>query len=47
MDITTVRQPLEMSGRIGARLLFRALAEPDGPVQHVTLELELVPRGSS
>jgi DNA-binding LacI/PurR family transcriptional regulator len=47
LDVTTVRQPLETSGRIGVRLLHQALADPEGPVQHITLELELVVRGST
>lgn len=44
VGLTTVRQPLEESGRVGARLLNDAIAEPSRPVQHVLLGLELVVR---
>jgi LacI family transcriptional regulator len=44
VGLTTVRQPLEESGRLGARLLNDAIAEPSRPVQHILLSLELVVR---
>jgi LacI family transcriptional regulator len=44
LDITTVRQPLESSGRLGLRLLHEALADPLQPVQQIELELQLVQR---
>jgi DNA-binding LacI/PurR family transcriptional regulator len=47
LGITTVRQPLETSGQVGARLLYEALARADSPVQQITLEVQLVPRGTS
>ncbi|WP_432991704.1 LacI family DNA-binding transcriptional regulator [Dactylosporangium sp. CA-233914] len=45
--LTTVSQPFEESGRIGARLLAEVIADPSAPVQHITLGLRLVVRDSS
>ena len=45
--LTTVRQPFEESGRLGARLLGDMLAGPSASVQHITLGLELVVRDST
>lgn len=47
LDITTIRQPLETSGRLGLRLLHEALADPQQPVQQIELELQLVQRRST
>jgi DNA-binding LacI/PurR family transcriptional regulator len=44
LDITTVRQPLETSGRLGLRLLHEALADPQQPVQQIELELQVIER---
>jgi LacI family transcriptional regulator len=44
LDITTVRQPLETSGRLGLRLLHEALADHNQPVQQIELELQLIQR---
>ncbi len=46
LDLTTVRQPLEDSGRVAARLLHEAIADPGQPVQHIRLPLELVVRAT-
>ena len=45
--LTTVRQPFEESGRLGARLLGDMLAGTSASVQHITLGLELVVREST
>ncbi|MCW2863953.1 MAG: LacI family transcriptional regulator [Actinoallomurus sp.] len=46
LDLTTVRQPLEESGRTAMELLLRRLDAPGNP-REVALQLELVERGSS
>jgi LacI family transcriptional regulator len=46
-NLTTVRQPLFDSGRIGAALLLQALAGEELPVRMQTLPLELVVRGTT
>ena len=45
--LTTVRQPLREMGRAAARRLMEILAEPDLPPQRVTLDTELIVRGST
>lgn len=52
LDITTVRQPLEESGRTALELLLRRIeaidrAEDPGPTRELSLRLDLVPRGTS
>jgi DNA-binding LacI/PurR family transcriptional regulator len=42
--LTTVRQPFEESGRIGARVLSDLLAGAEQPVQRIVLGVELVAR---
>lgn len=46
MGITTVRQPLEETGRVGMRLLRETMAGAS-PTQRVTLPLELIVRATS
>jgi LacI family transcriptional regulator len=46
-NLTTVRQPLFDSGRIGAALLLQALAGEELPTRSQTLPLELVLRGTT
>jgi DNA-binding LacI/PurR family transcriptional regulator len=47
LDITTVRQPLEESGRLGYRHLRETLNGGHGPARHVTLGVELVVRATT
>jgi DNA-binding LacI/PurR family transcriptional regulator len=47
LDITTVRQPLEESGRLGFAHLQEAINGRRGPARHVTLGVELVRRGTA
>lgn len=47
LEITTVRQPLEDSGRLGYRHLRDALAGRHGLARHVTLGVELVVRATT
>lgn len=44
VGLTTIRQPLDDSGRIAADLLLGRLADPERPVQHVQLPLSLIER---
>jgi DNA-binding LacI/PurR family transcriptional regulator len=44
VGLTTVRQPLDDSGRIAAELLLGRLMDADRPVQHVHLPLSIVER---
>jgi LacI family transcriptional regulator len=44
---TTVRQPLEESGRVAVELLLARLADPRRPVQQVRLPLTLVKRATA
>lgn len=45
LDLTTVRQPLEDSGRTAMQLLLQQMKEP-GATREIALQLELVARGS-
>ncbi|MFL6128827.1 MAG: LacI family DNA-binding transcriptional regulator [Mycobacteriales bacterium] len=47
LGITTVRQPLEESGRLGYRHLRDAITGRPGPARHVTLAVELVVRSTT
>jgi len=47
IGLTTVRQPLEESGRVAVDLLLARLADPSRPVQRVTLPLTLVQRDTA
>ncbi|MDN3357358.1 LacI family DNA-binding transcriptional regulator [Actinomadura sp. DC4] len=46
LGLTTVRQPLEESGRTGMELLLQRLERPGAAAREVTLGLELIMRGS-
>jgi LacI family transcriptional regulator len=45
--LTTIRQPLNVSGRLAAELLLHSLSEPEAPARHETLPLELVERNTT
>jgi DNA-binding LacI/PurR family transcriptional regulator len=47
LDLSTVRQPLEESGRTAAELLLERLHRTPGSTREVTLRLELLVRGTS
>jgi DNA-binding LacI/PurR family transcriptional regulator len=47
LDVTTVRQPLEESGRLGFRHLREAINGQHGLARHVTLGVELVVRATT
>jgi LacI family transcriptional regulator len=44
VGLTTIRQPLDDSGRIAVELLLSQLAEPSQPSQHIQLPLSIVER---
>jgi len=44
IDLTTIRQHLDESGRIAVELLLSRLADPQRPIQHVHLPLVVVER---
>jgi DNA-binding LacI/PurR family transcriptional regulator len=47
LAITTVRQPLEESGRLGFAHLREAINGRRGPARHVTLGVELIRRATA
>jgi LacI family transcriptional regulator len=47
LDVTTVRQPLEESGRLGFRRLREAINGQHGLARQVTLGVELVVRATA
>jgi LacI family transcriptional regulator len=47
LDLTTVRQPLEQSGRDAVRMLLERIEGPDGHTSDLRLRLTLVPRAST
>jgi len=44
IGLSTIKQPLDESGRIAVELLFSQLLEPDRPVRHIQLPLKLIER---
>ena len=44
MGLSTIRQPLDESGRVAAELLFSRLLNPNRPIQHIRLPLTVVKR---
>jgi DNA-binding LacI/PurR family transcriptional regulator len=44
MDLTTIRQNLDESGRLAAEILLSRMAEPDRSLQHINLPLTLIER---
>ena len=47
IGLTTIRQPLEESGRVAVDLLLARLADPSRPAQRVRLPLSLVRRDTA
>ncbi len=43
-DLTTIRQHLDQSGRIAVEILLGHIADPERPIQHIQLQLQLVER---
>ena len=46
MELTTIRQPLDESGRVAVELLLGRLDNPDRSLQHVHLPLTVVERNT-
>jgi LacI family transcriptional regulator len=44
VDLTTIRQHLDESGRLAAEILFTRINEPNRPLQHINLPLNLIER---
>jgi DNA-binding LacI/PurR family transcriptional regulator len=44
VDLTTIRQHLDESGRLAAEILLARISEPNRPLQHITLPLNLIER---
>lgn len=44
MDLTTIRQHLDESGRLAAEILLSKMTEPGRSLQHINLPLTLIPR---
>jgi DNA-binding LacI/PurR family transcriptional regulator len=44
MDLTTIRQHLDESGRLAAEILLSRMAEPSRSLQHIDLPLDLIER---
>lgn len=44
MDLTTIRQNLDESGRLATEILLSKMAEPGRSIQHITLPLTLIAR---
>jgi LacI family transcriptional regulator len=44
MDLTTIRQNLDESGRLAAEILLSKIAEPNRSIQHINLPLTLIER---
>ncbi len=44
MGLSTIRQPLDESGKVAAELLFSRIANPNRSVQHIRLPLTLIER---
>jgi DNA-binding LacI/PurR family transcriptional regulator len=47
LDLTTVRQPFEESGRAGVQLLLERMQNTAGSRRHIELKLTLVPRATT
>jgi LacI family transcriptional regulator len=45
-QLTTVRQPLDQMGRVGARLLIDQIEDPERPLRQVVLSTQLIVRDS-
>jgi DNA-binding LacI/PurR family transcriptional regulator len=44
VDLTTIRQHLDESGRLAAEILLARISEPKRPLQHINLPLNLIER---
>ena len=44
MDLTTIRQHLDESGKLAVEILSARIADPSRPPQHVSLPLKLIER---
>jgi len=47
VDLTTVRQHLDESGRLAAEILLARISEADRPLQHINLPLLLIERDTT
>ena len=47
VDLTTVRQYLDESGRLAIEILLSRIADPSRPAQHIHIPLDIVERESA
>jgi LacI family transcriptional regulator len=47
VDLTTVRQHLDESGRLAIEILLSRIADPSRPAQHIHIPLTIIERATA